>query len=389
MLTQRGYMRANVYDPNNKATDAFNAANTVFAPGASGLTSANVNAAILEVHGLRPGAPTPASETARGIIELATSAEAIAGTDTARAVTPAALGYVLTQRGYMRANVYDPNNKATDAFNAANTVFAPGASGLTSANVNAAILEVHGLRPGAPTPASETARGIIELATSAEAIAGADTVRAITPATLSATITSVAMRKATYDPNNKAADCFAAGNIVFTPGASGLTSANVNAAIVEVAGKATPAGSAGALQYKGATGFAGFGAYGATAKTLNLYQTALKQFRTNHIDLGNISGTYSVGTPDMATSYTATVTGAVTSFGIDALLFDGGQATAVDHVFTVLFQNASGYAITAGSSVKWLNGIAPNFAVAGNHLCTFKKDPRGNVWIGQYNGTVA
>lgn len=72
-----------------------------------------------------------ASETAQGIVELATNAEASTGTDTTRAVTPAGLKHTLDNRN-----------------------------------------------------ASETATGLIELATQAEVNAGSDTTRAVTPATL-------------------------------------------------------------------------------------------------------------------------------------------------------------------------------------------------------------
>lgn len=74
-------------------------------------------------------AVSAATDTAAGIVELATNAEAQAGTDTARAVTPAGLASVT---------------------------------------------------------ATETRAGLIELATSAEAQTGTDTARAITPATMKA-----------------------------------------------------------------------------------------------------------------------------------------------------------------------------------------------------------
>lgn len=75
------------------------------------------------------GVTSAASDTVAGIVELATNAEAQAGTDTARAVTPAALASVT---------------------------------------------------------ATDTRAGLIELATSAEAQTGTDTARAITPATMKA-----------------------------------------------------------------------------------------------------------------------------------------------------------------------------------------------------------
>ncbi len=70
---------------------------------------------------------TPASDTVRGIVELATNAETATGTDATRAVTPAGLASMVS---------------------------------------------------------SETQKGIVELATNAETITGTDTVRAITPAGL-------------------------------------------------------------------------------------------------------------------------------------------------------------------------------------------------------------
>ncbi len=72
-----------------------------------------------------------ASETVKGIVELATGAESLTGTDNTRAVHPAGLKHTLDNR-----------------------------------------------------PATETGTGLIELATQAEATAGTDAVRAITPATL-------------------------------------------------------------------------------------------------------------------------------------------------------------------------------------------------------------
>lgn len=76
-----------------------------------------------------------ASATAKGVVELATTAEVTTGTDTTRAITPA------------------------------------------------------GLKAGFIIPdASATAKGIVELATSAEAITGTDTVRAVTPAGLASVL---------------------------------------------------------------------------------------------------------------------------------------------------------------------------------------------------------
>lgn len=67
----------------------------------------------LGTDGLVPVAQLPvASETVQGVVELATTAEAVTGTDTARAVTPAGLEAWAAQNGGMVqdiANLADPN----------------------------------------------------------------------------------------------------------------------------------------------------------------------------------------------------------------------------------------------------------------------------------------
>jgi hypothetical protein len=88
-----------------------------------------------------------ASETAQGIIELATAAEVAAGTDTIRAITPANLSSI-TKLGT-----------------------------ITVGDVTAVV-----------SPASETLAGKIEIATQAEVTAGTDDVRAITPLKLKAAL---------------------------------------------------------------------------------------------------------------------------------------------------------------------------------------------------------
>ena len=93
------------------------------------------NIAANNLSGSNTGDESAASATASGIVELATDAETITGTDTARAVTPA--------------------------------------------NIQAKV-------------ASTTAKGIVELATNAEAVTGSDTARAVTPAGVAAAIAGTA-----------------------------------------------------------------------------------------------------------------------------------------------------------------------------------------------------
>lgn len=101
-----------------------------------------------------------ASETQRGIVELATSAETIAGTDALRAVTPAGLASLTaldSRRGLVEL--------ATSAETAAGT-------DNTRAVTPASLLG---------RTATATRTGLVELATPAEALTGTDTARAVTP----------------------------------------------------------------------------------------------------------------------------------------------------------------------------------------------------------------
>lgn len=112
-------------------------------------------AAINEVHdGLGTGAPD-ASETVKGIAELATLTEVSTGTDTTRIVTPAGV----------RQEVGDRTTLATTA----------------KGSLVAAVNELHG-EVGSPPDASETVKGILELATLAEVSTGTDSSRAVTAA---------------------------------------------------------------------------------------------------------------------------------------------------------------------------------------------------------------
>lgn len=128
-----------------------------------------------------PALPT-ASDTVAGIVELATNAETITGSDTVRAVTPAGLAAAVstlvpdatdTVKGKVELATNAETVTGTD------TVRATTPAGV-KAHVDAAI-------SAASVPdASETVKGKVELATNAEAVTGTDTVRAVTPAGLKA-----------------------------------------------------------------------------------------------------------------------------------------------------------------------------------------------------------
>lgn len=117
--------------------------------------------------------PIPdASETVKGIVELATVAETATGTDGTRAVTPAGLKPIVDGLQPLDPDLTAIADLTTTAF---------GRSLLEVANSGA----LTDLLPSA----TETVEGVVELATSAEVLAGADAARAVTPAGLAASWT--------------------------------------------------------------------------------------------------------------------------------------------------------------------------------------------------------
>jgi hypothetical protein len=109
------------------------------------------------------------------------------------------------------AQLESAQNDATAAIAYANTAQSTADSALSTANnaltnANAAQSDIDGHMFGEQAgthiaAASEAARGSIELATAAEAIAGTDAARAITPAGLAATISDPILRKMSWSTN--------------------------------------------------------------------------------------------------------------------------------------------------------------------------------------------
>ncbi len=121
-----------------------------------------------------PALPT-ASDTVAGIVELATDAEAITGTDTSRAITPANLSAAVASLVPSASTTVQGKVElatTTEAATGTDTVRAVTPAGLAA------------YAPQATT----TTQGKVELATTGEATTGTDTDRAVTPAGLKAAI---------------------------------------------------------------------------------------------------------------------------------------------------------------------------------------------------------
>ena len=109
-----------------------------------------------------------ATETIKGVVELATAAEVTAGTDTVRAVTPAGVKVELDKKAALASPTFTGTPKA------------PTAAAATNNTQLATTAFVHTATPNS----SITVKGLVELATDAETTAGTDATRAVTPKSL-------------------------------------------------------------------------------------------------------------------------------------------------------------------------------------------------------------
>ena len=155
------------------------------------------------------GLVAAASETTQGKVELASAAETTTGTDSVRAVHPAGLKAALDAVNLDRLSdvvITAPaaghilrHNGTTGFVNVdAGTLYQPvdadltAIAGLTTTAYGRGFLTLAdqaALKALLPT-ATELATGLVELATTAEATTGTDTVRAVTPAGVKAAVTA-------------------------------------------------------------------------------------------------------------------------------------------------------------------------------------------------------
>lgn len=162
-------------------------------------------------------AVSAASDTAAGVVELATSAETTTGTDITRATTPAGVKAV--------------SDTLTPTARTISTTAPLTGGGDLSANRTLAV-----------SSASSTAQGVVELATDAETTTGTDTARATTPANV----------KAAIDVHlNDTSAAHAASAISFSPTGT-IAATDVQAAIAEVASEA--GGGGGIAKYSANVG---------------------------------------------------------------------------------------------------------------------------------------
>lgn len=159
-----------------------------------------------------------ASETVKGVAEIATVAEAQAGTDNERIITPAGLAAVSasqTRRGLIEI--------ATDAE-------------VQTGTDNVRAITPQGL---SSRTATEARTGLVELATNAEVQTGTDTTRAVTPAGL-ASLTSTTTRAGVVElaTSTETQDGSDATRAVTPAGLAALTATSARRGLIQIATQA-------------------------------------------------------------------------------------------------------------------------------------------------------
>ena len=130
-----------------------------------------------------------ASATNRGVVELATTAETTTGTDTGRVVTPDGLkdGYQgsenVTKLGTISTGTWE-GTAITTTYTAAKVTSIVAGDGIDVSGATGDVTVT-------AETASDSNPGVVELATTAEAITGTDTARAVTPAGLKARVSQI------------------------------------------------------------------------------------------------------------------------------------------------------------------------------------------------------
>jgi len=200
MQADKKTLRLTDAEGNNVDTD-ISSVNPVFDNTGTGLSATDMASAITEA---AASLPNDASETTKGIAEIATSAEATAGTDDLRIMTPKKVKEVVDAAtgGLGSGDVTGGANVGTgaDVFkqeNASHVLEMRGinGTGAISTAVNGDNIDV------SVASATTTAEGVVELATNAEATAGTDTTRAVTPAGVAAAMGAAGLGDVTGGAN--------------------------------------------------------------------------------------------------------------------------------------------------------------------------------------------
>ena len=160
-----------------------------------------------------------ASETTKGIIEIATSAEATTGTDDLKAMTPLTVKERIDALSLGTASTQDVGTSASNVVQLDGSARLPAVDGSQLTNLPSA------------SDASETTKGIIEIATSAEATTGTDDLKAMTPLTVKERIDALS---STYQPLDSGLTSIAnlttaANKMIYTDGADSYATTDFTA----------------------------------------------------------------------------------------------------------------------------------------------------------------
>ncbi|MFB3390305.1 tail fiber domain-containing protein [Flavobacterium sp. LAR06] len=164
-----------------------------------------------------------ATETAKGIVELATAAETTAGTDNTRAIHAAGLKVELDKKANLASPIFTGTPSLPTGTTGITQAVGDNSTKLaTTEFVNAKITAIP-----AVVAATESVSGIVELATAAETTTGTDATRAVHPAGLKVELDKKASTAALALKADLASPIFT-GTPSLPTGTTGVTQANTD-----------------------------------------------------------------------------------------------------------------------------------------------------------------
>lgn len=193
-------------------------------------------------------APPVATTAVSGTVVLASNTDATTGTDTAKAVTPAALKAVADTKAaashtHTAANISDSTATGRSVLTAVDAAAARTAIGAgTSSLAIGTTASTAKAGDYSPPAASDIVSGIVELATAAEVTTGTDTTRAVTPAGL----------KVELDKKSNTGHTHTAAEVGAAPASHTHTAANISDSTVTGRSVLTAADAAAARSAIGA-----------------------------------------------------------------------------------------------------------------------------------------
>ncbi len=270
--------------------------------------------------------------------------------------------------------IQDGEGTATQ-FSMSTTIWRVGATGVIDATAGATIDMTNFAMTNFAS--SESASGIIELATQAETDTGTDDVRAVTPLKLdtwpgSAQLVTVGtLSSGDVTTQVSAASLTLAGRIEIATGAETNTGTDATRAV----------SPDGLNDWTGSAFITTLGAV-VTVTSMDFGDGALVRPEIkDYSELVNIIGGTGGGTQgiDITLGNVATLT---VDTSANTFTFDNPSATGKSCSLTLIITNGASQTVTWPASVDWAAGTAPTLTAAGVDILTFITVDGGTIWHG-------